>query len=339
MGQLILELIVYIFLLQACSGNTDLSSQSFPGAFGSTLPVSTSSPTSSSGSSNSGGSNTGNIGSNCYTTSSGGCFSINQMVSTNLSTSQQLRGLAVNGTLIYTLIRNDLGSGIIRWQISSTTLGSTLWTPVCSLLDDGNFNGGLAANSLNFYILGGNESNSATWNYARVFNLNCNEQSSISLGENFSRGDDKNNGNYTGQYGALTELSIVGNSIFYDKQWSAGYRKFNSNSSTYEQLFTSSQLGGYTFTWNQFDTPVNTQTIKTASASNLWGIQIPSGVLWKFQSDGTPLCWGQLPNSNYPFLNGTYITQIAQFDTNTLILISNDRSGLFRMYFLDVSKF
>lgn len=323
-------------------------------------PATPSTTTTGSGGTTTGGGGTGTGGTTttaekCSTTTTGGCFSVTQTKSTTLTASQQLRGIAVSGANIYHLQREDQGGGIIRWKIYSTPVATpTTWTQVCSILDDGKFNGGLAASSTAYYTFGDANYSPISpplYQDVRVFNYSCIEQPKIqSPGE-------------SSFFGGVVDQPYVANIAYNDPGTlyfsrgihmagggTSGYRGLAIGTLSNLALFPSTaSLGGKTFDWlynNYSGFPYANTYPKTVSSWAAWGVDTnrfgtqgsSSPILWKFQGDGTPVGWAQLPTDTYPLLGNRYLNFIAQADANTLIVVSTQASQ-FQMYFLDVSGF
>jgi hypothetical protein len=338
--QNLLFLIVTAIVMTAC-GSTE--SAPFSGLFNGEVSPGTAT---GSGSGASSGTTNGTFTGTgaCNSTTTGGCFKILSGVATPLSSSQELRGFAANDSNIYSLIRENDGGGIIHWKINSTSVSApTTWTQVCSILDDGNFNGGLASNGTSFYTFG--SSNSLTeLRTIRVFNASCIEQTPLQVPETVVI-------NNTVAFPQVQNLiAPTVNSIFYET--CSGLQNYQPSTTSLQSLFTSSTLGGKTFSWAALTSSCYTyagadpETVSTFAA---WGLDTNSfsvncsatdqpPLLWKFQTNGTPTGWGQLPVSTYPFLCNQYLNFIAQPDANTVIVVSTQTSQ-FQMYFVDVSEF
>ncbi|MGK5087017.1 hypothetical protein WDW86_05620 [Bdellovibrionota bacterium FG-2] len=346
---------VFVTLLLTCCG-VNHSGENFSGVLSTDFgpaPAATSKGSGGvSASPTPGGSGSGGNSSSNFTTTTGGYFTVDNVITTSLLSSETLRGVTSDGGIIYALIRKNLGSGIIRWYINSSTISATTWTPVCDMLDDTNFNGGLAHSTSKFYTFGSISQGGGTTDIRIFDRITCAEQTKVTIPSAADIGN--------AVYGFPASLGYVTGTLFFVSYYGFstpngvqnGVRGFDVATTSFNSCLSSATIGGKTFGWSEGEGQ-GYFSPKAFGTAQLWALnpdvaggnyagQVPP-LLWKFQLDGSPVGWGELPATTYPYLGKDsggkpYTKFLTIFDSSQLV-VATTHSDAFRLYFLGVTHF
>lgn len=305
-----------MLLMLAClaSGCSNSVNSSFTSLFGGqiTPPVD--------GTLGAGGSGVASTGTT-LTTTTGGYIEVTSVSQLTLNSNQTFYGLAADPNNLYQLLKENDGGGIYHWLFMSMPNSSNTFSTVCSILDDGNFSGGLGWDGTYFYTFkpGGPPI------YIRRFQAsNCSE--ATALDTNF---------NQSSTIGGF--ISLDSGTLYWEPTSTPLYVNTASSGAEVATFSGSSTIGTKTFNFGAlgYSYPF------TVKSGTLWALGTdPSTsdiLLWKFTvstSTVTPIGWVDINSIAQSYALSNITTQ----DGSTLVIESGSGTAV-SLYSVNVSHF
>jgi hypothetical protein len=245
-----------------------------------------------------------------------------KVMTATLSSNRRVWGLDSDGNFLYVLIRTDQGGGIVRWNLMRTELNGGTWVELCSFLDDNYFNGGLVLNGNGFTTFG-NRCNgcSPTRQFLRHFSMSCVEGAQTAVPGQVMT--------YTySNYNKQPTPSYLGGKKFGFGTEYNGYQIYDFATQSFEPGVSSVSLAGD-------DIHLSSGTATRFNSTTGWAMD---DKLWKLDRKRSPIAWGKLPSTTYPYLSAWDTAFLAPAGPNHLAILSVS-NGAFYVFVLDVTNF